>query len=204
MAARELLYFPIVHSQADMGALNESIHKVTLQKLGERGWRRKVGLIDQFWIDIESALANLAVSYEKARVYQDGLPVCGQEIEIITDLAKNGSPNHRLLIKLMKRGATIMGTESSALLIEEYHLMKKVLESGNVRDAFHIEADQKTAGDALLTKRDRYIADRINQTLQQGETGILFLGMLHKIADRLPGDIHLSYPINRPLDKRGY
>lgn len=203
MDRRELLYFPIVHTQADMGALNESIRKVTLQKLGERGWRRKVGLIDQFWIGIETVLAGLAVSYEKARVYQDGLPVCGQEIEIVTDLAKNGSPNHRLLMKLKERGAIIMGTESSALLIEEYHLMKKALELGNVRDAFHIEANQKKTSDNLLKKRDQYIADRIDQTLQQGETGILFLGMLHKIADRLPGDIHLRYPINRPLDKRG-
>ena len=49
MTSRTLLYIPIVHSQSDMGALSESIRKVTLQKLGERAWKRKVNLIERFW-----------------------------------------------------------------------------------------------------------------------------------------------------------
>jgi hypothetical protein len=199
MASRTLLYIPIIHSQSDMGVLSESIRKVTLQKLGERVWRRKINLIKQFWSDIERTLQTFPLAYDLARIYQDGLPICGKELEIVTELAKKGSPNHQILVRLMEKGATVMGTESSELLIEEYHLIKRILETGDVKDAIAIEARQKAASDLLLKKRDEFIAARIDQTLQPGETGILFLGMLHNIAGLLPGDILVNYPISRPL-----
>ena len=199
MNARNLLYFPIVHSQADMGVLSESIRKVTLQKLGERVWRRKINLVKQFWSDTERTLQTLPLAYDHTRIYQDGLPICSKELDIVTELAKKGSPNHQILVRLMEKGATVMGTESAELLIEEYHLIKKILETEDVKDAIAIEARQKAASDRLLKKRDEFIVARIDQTLQPGETGILFLGMLHNIADLLPGDIHVHYPLNRPL-----
>jgi len=39
----------------------------------------------------------------------------------------------------------------------------------------------------------------IDQTLQAGETGLLFLGLLHNPAVLLPEDIDVRYPLNRPL-----
>jgi hypothetical protein len=203
MTSRTLVYFPIIHTQTDMGALSESIRKVTLQKLGERVWRRKINLVKQFWADLESILDKLSLVYTQTRLYQDGLPVCGKEQDIVTELAKKGSPNHQLLVRLMEKGATVMGTESPELLIEEYHLIKKILETGDVHDAMEIEARQKAAGDILLSKRDAFIAERIETTLQAGETGILFLGMLHNISVLLPTDMEVSYPMKRPLGKKG-
>ncbi|MFH0788149.1 MAG: hypothetical protein V2B13_11130 [Pseudomonadota bacterium] len=202
MASRTLYYLPIIHTQSDMGTLSESIKKVTLQKLGERTWRRKHNLIERFWAGIEATLDTLSLSYLQTRVYQDGLPVCGKEIDIVTEIAKKGSLNHQLLVRLMEKGAAIMGTESAELLIEEYHLIKRILESGDVKKAIEIEAMQKAASDLLLVKRDAFIAERIATTLQNGETGILFLGMLHNVAGCLPGNIQVLYPVNRPLDKR--
>ena len=199
MTSRTLLYFPIVHSQSDMGALSESVRKVTLQKLGERVWRQKVNLVKRFWSDVETILNKLTLPYAQTRVYQDGLPICEKEFDIITELAKKESPNHQILARLIEKGATVMGTESAELLIEEYHLIKKILETGDVKAAIAIEARQKGASDLLLKKRDEFIAARIDQTLQPGETGILFLGMLHNIAGLLPGDMKVSYPMNRPL-----
>ncbi|MDO8721609.1 MAG: hypothetical protein Q7J31_05185 [Syntrophales bacterium] len=179
------------------------IRKVTLQKLGERAWKRKINLVQQFWNDIGNAIHGLDMPLKKTRLYQDGLPVCGREIEIVTELAGKGSPNHILLQHLMEKGAILMGTESPALLIEGYRLMKEILESGDVQEAIRIEARQKSASDTLLEKRDAYIAERIDATLKAGETGILFLGILHKIEGRLPEDIHILYPISRPVDQRG-
>jgi hypothetical protein len=186
-----------------MGALSESIRKVTLQKLGERVWRRKINLVKQFWADLESILDRLSLVYAQTRLYQDGLPVCDKEQDIVTELAKKGSPNHELLVRLMEKGATVVGTESAELLIEEYHLIKKILETGNAHDAMAIEARQKAAGDLLLAKRDAFIAERIATTLQAGETGVLFLGMLHNISALLPADMEVFYPMNRPLGKKG-
>ncbi len=201
MTSRTLLYFPIIHTQTDMGALSESIRKVTLQKLGERVWRRKINLVKQFWTDLETILDKLSPDYSQTRLYQDGLPVCGKEKDIVAELAKKGSPNHQLLIRLMEKGATVMGTESAELLIEEYHLIKNILATGNVHDAIAIEARQKVASDLLLGKRDSFIAEKIATTLEPGETGVLFLGMLHNISALLPADMEVSYPMNRPLDK---
>jgi len=198
MTSRTLLYFPIVHSQSDMGALSESVRKVTLQKLGERVWRQKINLVNRFWSDVENSFNKLSLPYAQTRVYQDGLPVCGKEFDIVTELANKGSPNHQILVRLMEKGATVMGTESAELLIEEYHLIKKILESGDVKDAIAIEARQKAASDLLLKKRDEFIAARIERTLQPGETGLLFLGLLHNPAVLLPKDIHVHYPLNRP------
>ncbi len=200
---RTLIHFPIIHTQMDMGGFSETVREVTLRKLGGGAWKRKISLVKQFWTDIGNAINGLDLPLKKTRLYQDGLPVCGREIDIVTELAGKGSPNHVLLQRLMEKGAVLMGTESPALLIEEYRLMKEILESGDVREASRIEARQKSASDTLLEKRDAYIAERIDATLKTGETGILFLGILHKIEERLPEDIHVLYPINRPVDQRG-
>ena len=202
MISRTLLYFPIVHTQSDMGALSESVRKVTLQKIGERVWRQKINLVRRFWSDVEIILNKLTLTYAQTRIYQDGLPVCSKELSIVTELAKKGSPNHQILVHLIEKGATIMGTESAELLIEEYHLIKRILETGDVKDAIAIEIRQKAASDLLLKKRDEFIAARIDETLQEGETGVLFLGLLHNPAVLLPEDIHVHYPLNRPIDKR--
>jgi len=201
MASRTLRYFPIIHSQPDMGALSESIRKVTLQKLGERVWRRKINLVERFWSEIIDALQTLSLDYKRTRVYQDGLPICGKELDIVLELAKKGNLNHQLLMRLHEQGATIMGTESVDLLMEEYAINKKILASGDFYQVTELAAMQKAASDLLLEKRDAFIASRIDQTLQAGETGILFLGMLHHVAGRLPEDMEILYPISRQPGK---
>jgi hypothetical protein len=114
---RTLIYIPIIHTETDMGTLSESIQKSTLQKSGRRGLKRKEEIIGNLWTEIERKIDALALTYEKTRLYQDGLPVCDREAEIVTELAEAGSRNHRLLMLLMKRGATITGTESLELLM---------------------------------------------------------------------------------------
>lgn len=192
---RTLIYIPIIHSRVEMGAFNESVRKATLQKLGKQAWNRKVRLIDKMWEAIERTVDGLELPYGKIRLYQDGLPICGREAEIVADLARAGSRNHLLLLRLMERGATIMGTESSSLLIEEYELNKQVFAGNMNPKSPRMEARQKALGESLLKKRDQFIADRIHRTLCAGETGILFLGMLHSVKEWLPKNIRVIYPI---------
>jgi hypothetical protein len=202
MAARTLRYFPIIHSQPDMGALSESIRKVTLQKLGERVWRRKLQLVERFWSQVRESLQAVPLDYKRTRVYQDGLPVCGKELEIVRDLAEKGSPNHQILLQLHEHGASIMGTESADLIEEEYAVNKKIFASADLYQMTKLSLMHKTASDLLLEKRDAFIASRIDRTLLPGETGILFLGMLHNVAGRLPADMEILYPITpRPRER---
>ena len=47
----------------------------------------------------------------------------------------------------------------------------------------------RSADGTLLEERDAYIAGRIDSTLAEGETGLLFMGMAHKVVRRLPRDV---------------
>jgi len=202
VSIRTLIYIPIIHTETDMGTLGESIRRSTLQKFGRRGLKRKEDMIDNLWTEIERIIDTFDLSYEEVRLYQDGLPVCGREAEIVTELAKAGSRNHRLLLLLMKRGATITGTESLELLMEEYELDKQILAVTGAREKARIEVSRKAMIDSLLKRRDRFISDRINSTLCAGKTGILFIGMLHSLRNTLDNDVNVIYPLNPPFTRR--
>ena len=193
---RKLVYIPIIHTLADMGELGASIQSAKLSALGRQGLARNAAVVEKMWEEIERAVGKLRVRPGSTRVYQDGLPVCGHEQEIISDLAEAGSRNHRLLLSLQSRGAVLMGTESPELLLEEYQLASAAWAAGRVPDA-KIRRDRLR--DTLLERRDRYIADRINRTLGMGETGILFMGMLHEVATSLDPDVLVAYPLGAPL-----
>ncbi|MBZ5629226.1 MAG: hypothetical protein LAO06_10230 [Acidobacteriia bacterium] len=176
---RTLILIPVIHTQADMGALSEPIQRMKVAKLGKKDWQRNLELVNQLWTHIEQTLEGLALPYERVRVYQDGLPVCGHELEIVSELAKAGSRNHRLLLKLKQKGATIMGTESSELLVEEYQLLQQAFSAPRSKVPARAAPRRRSLQDSLLERRDQYIGARIDTTLQRGETGVLLLGMLH-------------------------
>ncbi len=186
MAARVLIHIPIVHTQTEMGTLAKEIGSRLAKELGPRLLQQKETAVDSLWDNIEAMLAEIDLPHAKVRIYQDGLPVCGREMEIVNELANAGSRNHRLIAELAKKGATITGTESAELLIEEYRRVKEILaQSGAAAKPGH----KIDAGAALIHKRDRFIAERIDRTLQPGEIGILFIGMLHSVERYLAPDI---------------
>jgi hypothetical protein len=88
-----------------------------------------------------------------------------------------------------------MGTESSELLVEEYEFVKEDFGSGEAGSGQRGGARRKALRDSLLQRRDHYIARRINETLHAGETGLLFLGMLHSIRSWLDKDVRVIYPL---------
>jgi len=199
---RELIHIPVIHSQADLGNLADSIRKISISKLGLRNWRHSVKAIEQFWRAIRREIELWDLPYEQVRLYQDGLPVCNREMEIVRDIACAGSPNHQLLLYLMEKGATLMGTESPELLLEEYTLIRRLVGTAGRAEATRIEHQQKAISEDSLLRRDRFIARRIGETLRAGEIGILFLGMLHSVEPWLDTDVELSFPICRPAGDR--
>jgi len=191
-----LIYLPIVHTEDDMGELKESVTRATLEKIGRAGLARKTAAIAKIWTEIEAAIDALALSFDRVRLYQDGLPVCGREAEIVTELAQAGSRNHQLLLRLMAQGAVLMGTESGDLLVQEYQSARQSLTTRSPRAA-GVAATCRALSEALLQRRDQFMAQRINETLKSGETGILFLGMLHSLERRLHPDLKVIYPLQQ-------
>jgi hypothetical protein len=188
---RQLIHVPIVHSQADLGPIQDRVRQAYIEKGGEEAWKASREALAEFWNAIEKAVDSLNLDYRKVRLYQDGLPVCGQEERIVRDLAEQGGTNYRILLKLSERGAVIEGTEDPDLLRKEYELI--MAGAGGVSGAGNAAASQSAAvlGD-LLQGRDRFIAQRIDATLRPDETGILFLGALHRAIAMLPGTIQVT------------
>jgi hypothetical protein len=199
-SGRRLVYIPIIHTLADMGTLGAAVRGMKLSALGRQGLAHHAAVVEKMWDQIESVAAKLPVTPGSMRVYQDGLPVCRHEEEIVSELAGAGNRNHRLLLKLQARGATLMGTESPELLLEEYQLAAAAFASGATG---RTGIRQRQLRDALLEKRDRYIAARINGTLGAGESGILFMGMLHQVARFLDSDIDVIHPLGPPRLRHG-
>jgi hypothetical protein len=199
-SGRTLFYFPILHAPVDLGSFKLSVQRAAVRKLGRRVWERNVQLVDRLWLGIGREIDALALPCERVRLYQDGLAECGREREIVAEMARAGSPNHRLLLRLIEGGAAVMGTESAELLIQEHQLSKQWIATLSLpprgRDP------HEKARRALLEQRDAFIARRINLTLRAGEIGLLFLGMLHCLDHRLDPDIQVTYPGGRPASSR--
>ncbi len=194
---RRLIYVPIVHSEADFGSLTHNLRKRYIDRFGLSGWRQRIKGVDALWQEIRTKVMALEIDFHELKVYQDGLPVCGRELEIVEDLARQGSKNYQLLVELAERGAMIMGTEDAQLLVEEYLRLRNGLE----RDSE--TGDRVTPGEDLLHRRDLYIAKRIRETLREGETGILFIGLLHKVDERLTQDMEISYLLREGEEAKG-
>lgn len=203
LSTRSLIYIPIIHTPEDMGTLSHSVQRVLLRDISIKSWRHKMRSIVRIWDEIERTIDNLDLSYEKVRLYQDGLPTCGREVELVKEIALTGSRNHSLLIKLMNRGAILMGTESADLLTQEYLLVQQSVSKQEARSKTKDGDFRMGSHESLLDERDRYIAARVNDTLLTGETGILFIGMLHKPQRYFDSDIKMIYPIRHLLDVGG-
>lgn len=200
---RTLIYCPVIHSVVDLGALGKPVQSATRTALGAEAWRHRVHTVEQMWTEIERTIEAMELEPARTRVYQDGLPICPHELDIVKEMTYKGSRNHRILLRLHTKGVTLMGTESAPLLLQEYNLAKRLLSpeieelDGDGRDAMQMHARM------LLKARDRFIADRINATLAPGEVGILFLGMLHDITPWLDPDIQVAYPLGTPVGADG-
>ena len=187
---RRLVHIPIIRTSADLGSLSKLVQAHYARVFGKTSWSRREDVVKALWGDIEANLDALHLDARKTRVYQDGLPICGFEERIVRELANAGSSNHQVILKLLDRGATLMGTEDSQLLVEEYEMQKQRL--AQAADNTPTRKEQGNRGDRLLEARDRFIAKRIDQTLQDGEVGLLFLGALHRLDTLKAADIRVE------------
>jgi hypothetical protein len=171
-----------------MGTTGEGLEAAYIERFGRRHWDEYVDLLDGFWRTVRTELDRLNLDYHRVDLYQDGLPVCGRELEIVEKAAATGSENHQLLLDLLRRGAKLRGTEDPKLLLDEYRDIKTAL-----KDRPGTSSPEQTGGSSpyrqRLSKRDAYIGRRIDQSLQPGRAGILFLGMMHEVEPFLPTDI---------------
>ncbi len=180
-----------------MGTVAESRKKEFTDQFGVRVWNEHIKAVDEMWEGIRKRLCKLDIDYSKVKIYQDGLPLCGREMNIVRDVAAQGSQNHRLVLSLVERGSSLEGTEDVQLLLKEYHYIQAITKKPKPAERRRKAKSLSRSRERLLHQRDRFIAQRIDETLKEDETGILFAGMAHRIDKYLPKDIYVSYLIFR-------
>jgi hypothetical protein len=133
-------------------------------------------LHDDYWEQVEKYLQGFNIN----RIYQDSVVK-----EILTDVKNCGEPfnksrNLSLVKKLIKSGSILEPTESLDLLLDFFYKTRE--------------------GILDLTERDKYIVDNIAETLQERETGVLFIGIKHQTKQILEQKYPNIHIYRMPID----
>ncbi|MBU2536491.1 MAG: hypothetical protein KKD83_10060 [Chloroflexi bacterium] len=188
---RKSYVIPIIHMSADMGSIAPTLDDRATAKLTPELWQRHKEIVSAFWDSIGRFLDALDVNGFK--VYQDGLVADGEEgLRIVRESVSQGSKNYEIVGRLLERGAVLVKTESLSLVKQEYNYITKMTRSKSLKEREVAALRYKLARGKLLKQRDEFIAGRINETLAEGETGILFIGAYHDVVHRLAPDIRVG------------
>ena len=175
---RTLAVVPIIHSREDMGSLAPESRR-GVAEAARRG--------AAFWSATRKRIESLDQDWNGVKVYQDGLPDTLPEL-VDKIVARAPGQNYDLLRWLAGRGATVLGTEDPKLLTEEHTLLKAISDASGP-DRARVRATYASRAPMLLEERDSYIARRVDTTLGEGQTGVLFVGAAHQVEKKLPRNI---------------
>jgi hypothetical protein len=199
---RRLLYVPVIHVDSDLGSIAPAIDKRSTEICGREHWEKHKQVVTAFWDQIEKYFKKLNAG--NLKIYQDGL-MADEELgqKIIEEGAQKGSRNYRIVLDLINSGGEIRKTEDIELLKEEYARILKLAQSKSLWERTTAYIGYRFRRDKLMDKRDRFIADTINQTLKEGERGVLFIGAFHDVTPYLAEDIHVE-EVKNPQKVRDY
>ncbi len=187
---RTLIYVPIIHTSADLGSVAEDVTKRGIRDLGAEIWSKHEETILSFWDLIIKYFDSIEVSGFK--LYQDGMPAEGEVgRKIVEEGVKSGSKNYEVISRLLQKGAILVKTEEFNLVKEEHNMLLRITRAKTAVNRLAGLVRYKLAKNNLLNKRDEFIAKKIDETLKEGETGIIFIGAYHNIKQRLPEDIQI-------------
>lgn len=191
MHMRTLLYVPIIHTSADLGSLAKDVTKRGIADLGEEFWKRHERTVEGFWNAIIKYFELVEVFSFK--IYQDGMVAEGEiGQKIVEEGLRSGSKNYELISGLLKQGAILVKTEDFRLVKEERDKLLALTQAKSITQKSIALIGYKLVKNRLLNKRDEFIAKRIDETLKDGETGVIFIGACHNIKRYLPKNIQIK------------
>lgn len=188
---RTLLYIPIIHTEADLGSVGQDIAKRGLREFGETLWNRHQKTVLGFWDAIAGYFDPIEVSGFK--IFQDGMAADGElGMKIVQEATNAGSRNYQVISELIRKGSILVKTEDLDLVKEERDWILRITQAKSRAQKLDAALKYRLAKRSLLDKRDRYIAKQINNTLQEGERGVLFIGAFHNVRKWLQKEIHVE------------
>lgn len=199
-----LIYVPILHTREEAASVTRSFPGASGVLAAAAAVSHYDRAVRDMWDGIARKLAEAHLCLNRIRIYQDALPVCGMEQKVVEKLAQEGSLNHQLILKLIAEGARLEGTEDPDLLLQEYEDLSALLLAGAVSRNGAPLREYQARSLALMEKRDAFIAQRIQGTLQEGELPLVFMGVRHRLEQRLSETYAITYLIYRlPFQKIG-
>lgn len=188
---RTLIYVPVIHTSADLGSLAGDVTQRGISDLGEDLWKEHKRIVEDFWKVVSNYFDSIDAFGMK--IYQDGMIAEGEIGEkIVEESRKKGSKNYELVSRLFKKGAILVRTENFHLVKEECDMLRDITQSRSIFQKLLGFIKYKLVKIRLLNQRDRFIAQRIDETLGPKETGILFIGALHGVKNLLAQDIQIK------------
>ncbi len=188
---RTLILVPVIHTSADLGSLAGDVTKRGVADLGKEAWREHIKTVDGLWDNISFYFDSIEVGGMK--IYQDGMVADGEVGEkIIEEGVRSGSKNYDLVSRLIKRGAILVKTEDFSLVKEERDRLLTIIMARSTVQKLIAFMKYSLIKNRLLNKRDKFISKRINETLNQGETGIVFIGAYHNLKEKLSKSIQIK------------
>jgi len=185
---KKLIFVPIIHMSVDLGSIAEQVNKKGIAALGEEFWKKHRETVSGLWDSIIKYFSGLEV--KNFKLYQDGMVADGEVGQkIVNEVARAGSKNYEVIEDLLRRGAILVQTENFTLVKKERDRIIKITLAKTISEKLIAYLKYRLTKNRLLDKRDDYIAKRINETLKDGETGILFIGAYHNIKKRLAKNI---------------
>lgn len=192
---RTLLLVPIIHTPADMGFAQAAVREIKAQRFGPQRTKRSEEEVSRFWDALERQVSALRVD----RVYNDSLPLGGEAGGTLVEMvASAGSRNYQLLARLVAGGAHLEATEDPRLLQEEVAYLQRIVTAKTLTEKAALAEQHKGRLHELIQARDRYIAQRIHETLREREWGMIFLGASHHIEPLLAKDIAVVHLMRGP------
>jgi hypothetical protein len=185
---RRLIYIPIIHTDADMGSLASALDQSTAAFSGEERWERHKATASHFWQMVSDYLEMLDTS--NLKVYQDGFVSDGDlGKNIIEEAVRRGSQNYEVILNLLDRGAEVISTEDIALLQKEYENISRIIKAETPSQRRSAYKEYESRKSQLTMERDSFIARTVNETLEDSEVGLLFIGAYHDVVPHLAQDI---------------
>jgi pheromone shutdown protein TraB len=200
---RKLIYIPNVHPPENMlegGRMVLSTEPKLFETIDVASKR--------IWSLIEQSVDQLKINLCVTKVFAEGV-FCSEQVEALKEdgLGRSSnqqqapiSPYDEFLIRLLGKGVDIVPAENYQVymwqiawvgrVVAIYNEIEESEDPDETLDKFNseiwslIEATHKT-----MEERDKFIAEKINTVLKNGETGILIIGAAHKVQDFLDEDI---------------
>jgi len=188
---RTLIYIPVIHTSADLGSLAKEVNKIGMSDLGSEIWQEHRRTVEGFWDAISHYFVYIDELWMK--IYQDGMVAEGEiGAKIVEEGLRSGSKNYELVARLLKQGAILVKTEDFNLVKAERDRLLAITQAKSVREKLIAFIKYKLFKNRLLAKRDKFIAQRIDETLNEDDKGIIFIGAFHNLKKWLPKDIQIK------------